>query len=115
MLVKKDSRQYNHLREVDIERRSRSAGEETHLRKRHDGVASPAEVWELAGVVAEAHRPAVGQDAVLHLVLYLVEGGEIVSRRRPNTTEREKSQFEVVILFHFIFYYAFCTSRTLFF
>lgn len=74
-----------------MEGRSRSAGEETHLRGRHDGVASPAEVWELAGVVAEAHRPGVGQDAVLHLVLHLVEGGEIVSRGWPNMTEREKN------------------------
>lgn len=58
-----------------------------HLCRRHHSIASPAEVWELPPVEAEANRPGVGRDSVLHLELELVEGGKVEVWSWPGKAE----------------------------
>jgi len=77
----------------------------THLCGGEHGVAPPAEPREHPGVEAEAHRPGVGGDAVLHLKLQLVQAGEVVAGRRPERhtpprISRTESHQVVVLILH---------------
>lgn len=58
-----------------------------HLCRRHHGVTSPAEAWELPPVEAEADWSGVRRDPVLDLELQLVEGGEVEAWRWPGKAE----------------------------
>lgn len=48
-----------------------------HLCRRHHSITSPAEVWELPPVEAEANWSGIRRDSVLDLEFELVEGGKV--------------------------------------
>lgn len=56
----------------------------TNLCRRQYGITSPAEIWELLGVITKAYWPGIWHDAILNLKLQLVESGEKIVWRWPS-------------------------------
>lgn len=63
-----------------------------HLCRRHHSITSPAEVWELLPVEAEANWSGIRRDPVLDLELELVEGGKVEVWSWPGKAEDRQLQ-----------------------